>query len=371
MQGTQPPSTQPRRREDPIKRVRNVAASATMLSLIAVAASMTSAVAVEGPQKVLPAVDSIAQTVSAAVPAELSNEDTTPTKTSAGTFTATNGSDSVTIPAAANGQVVSVADGLAVQVGLGTTATTTAVQATDGSVVYDQSGSVDRTVQATTDGFRIHTVIGSASAPTEYVHPVALPAGTRLVLEDQLPSDPENPGPQDPGLVSGAYILDSANNVIGGFASPWAKDANGTLVSTHFEIRGSDLVQVVDHNVSGVVYPVIADPYLGRDMIKGYRWAYHSGYGWTMMVTPTDWSRFLAGAYLAGVYGFKELQAKSGGSLDTNVDGMRDQYICHQQIVAVRYPNKATWNLDEWRPNVSYLQTVNARCNPGGSVIWD
>lgn len=48
-----------------------------------------------------------------------------------------------------------------------------------------------------------------------------------------------------------------------------------------------------------------------------------------------------------------------------------DEYICHQQIVAVRYPNKAAWNLDEWRPNVSYLQTVNARCNPGGSVIWD
>jgi hypothetical protein len=342
-----------------------------MLSLVTVTAGTTSAAAVEGPQKVPPAVDSIAQTVSAAVPAELSNENTTPTKTSTGTFTTTNGSDALTIPASANGQVLSVAGGLSVQVGLGTTATTTAVQATDGSVVYDQSGSVDRTVQATTDGFRIHTVIGSASAPTEYVHPVVLPAGARLVLEDQLPPDPDNPGPQDPGLVSGAYILDSANNLIGGFGSPWAKDANGALVATHFEIRGSDLVQVVNHNVSGVTYPVVADPYLGRAMIKGFQWSYHSGYGWTLMVTPTGWSRFLAGAYLAGVYGFKELQAKAGASLNTNVDGMRDQYICHQQVVAVRYPNKATWNLDEWRPNVSYAQTVNARCNPGGSVIWD
>lgn len=50
---------------------------------------------------------------------------------------------------------------------------------------------------------------------------------------------------------------------------------------------------------------------------------------------------------------------------------MKDQYICHQQIVAIRDPLKATWNLDEWRADVGYLATVNAFCNPGGKSIFD
>jgi hypothetical protein len=47
---------------------------------------------------------------------------------------------------------------------------------------------------------------------------------------------------------------------------------------------------------------------------------------------------------------------------NTNLGGMRDQYICHQQIAFA----KRTSNLDEWRPDVSYSATVRARCNPGG-----
>ncbi len=167
------------------------------------------------------------------------------------------------------------------------------------------------------------------------------------------------------------FIVDSEGNTVGGFSSPWAKDANGNNVATHYEIRSENLVQVVDHRGSDVAYPVVADPYLGFDMIKSASWVHHSE-GWTLQVTPTGWSRFNAGGYVPGVYGWRELYAKyKDRGLNTNLDGMRDQYICHQQIVAVRAPNKATWNLDEWRPNVSYAQTLNASCNPGGSKWFD
>jgi hypothetical protein len=53
---------------------------------------------------------------------------------------------------------------------------------------------------------------------------------------------------------------------------------------------------------------------------------------------------------------------------------MRDQLICHEQWVAIWSPSKSTWNLDEWRPDVSYAATVNAKCNsgqPGGGKIID
>jgi len=62
-----------------------------------------------------------------------------------------------------------------------------------------------------------------------------------------------------------------------------------------------------------------------------------------------------------------ELYSKyKDAGLNTNLQGMRDQYICHVQIVSVRSSRKPTWNLDEWRPNVGYAQTVNSACNPGG-----
>jgi hypothetical protein len=346
------------------------ALSATITAVGALSMAAGGAQAVEGPQLVPAAVDGIAQTVAAAVPEQLADSEVPASAAGSGTF-ATTGDTAVTIPASAAGKVVAQGGGVTFQVGLGTSTATSGVRASDGSVVYDQQGSVDRTVQATTDGFRIHTVIAGASAPTEFTHSLVLPTGASVVLESGLPQDPENPGPLDPGLVSGAYIRDTSGNVLGGFGSPWATDANGAKVPTHFEIRSGALVQVVEHRASGVAYPVVADPYLGRAMISSYTWAYHSGYGYTLRVAPTGWSRSLAGAYLAGVYGFRELQAKTSGTLNTNVDGMRDQYICHQQVVAVVSPTKATWNLDEWRPNVSYASTVNARCNPGGSVIWD
>jgi hypothetical protein len=41
-------------------------------------------------------------------------------------------------------------------------------------------------------------------------------------------------------------------------APAWATDAEGRPVPTHFEVRGSALVQVVNHR--GASYPVVADP---------------------------------------------------------------------------------------------------------------
>lgn len=257
-----------------------------------------------------------------------------------------------------------------VTVGTGSETKTDGVLAADGSVAYDASGSTDHTVQATTDGFRIHTVIADAAGDTEIKHDVTLPAGTRLVAEKDMPESAS----MDPGAeVSGAvFIVDSAGKVVGGFSAPWAKDANGADIATRYEVRSGSLVQIVDHKAQATAYPVVADPYLGFSLISSARWVWHSGAGWTFEVTPTGWARWNAGGYLPGVFGWDELYSKYRyRGLNTNLDGMRDQWICHQQVVAVRSPNKATWNLDEWRPNVSYLQTINASCNPGGTKWFD
>ena len=68
--------------------------------------------------------------------------------------------------------------------------------------------------------------------------------------------------------------------------------------------------------------------------------------------------------HLVGVWGWDELYEKykdGGRGINTNIGGLRDQYICHQQFAFL----KDRWNLDEWRPDVSYPSTVAAGCNPG------
>lgn len=49
---------------------------------------------------------------------------------------------------------------------------------------------------------------------------------------------------------------------------------------------------------------------------------------------------------------------------EANSDSMRDQFMCHWDIVSIRAPRKESWNLDSERPDVGYLQTVLNRCNP-------
>ena len=52
---------------------------------------------------------------------------------------------------------------------------------------------------------------------------------------------------------------------------PWAKDANGQDVPTHYEIDGTIVTQIVEHKGDDVAYPVVADPKI-RCKICGKVW---------------------------------------------------------------------------------------------------
>ena len=41
---------------------------------------------------------------------------------------------------------------------------------------------------------------------------------------------------------------------------------------------------------------------------------------------------------------------------------MKDQALCHWDTIA--RIKKSTWNLETWRPDVSYARTIAALCNP-------
>lgn len=153
---------------------------------------------------------------------------------------------------------------------------------------------------------------------------------------------------------------------------PTARDGRGATVPARYEVTDGAIVRVVDHLRTVAVDAVLSMDYLGLDVISRADWSLEWNFGRVLHVTPTGWSRANAGGYISGVSGWDELYSKyRNRGLNTNVEGLRDQYICHQQIVAIRAPNRPTWNLDEWRPDVSYAATVNASCNPGGPVWLD
>lgn len=212
-----------------------------------------------------------------------------------------------------------------------------------GSLVESEvAPSVDAVTRATSDGVQLIFILANSTAQRTVDFELNVDGGVQMKDAD------------------GGLLLTTPNGkVVGGIAKPWARDAKGKDVPTRFVVNGQTVTQVVEPTEEAE-YPIVADPYLFMDMIKSASWS-KSSLGWTLKVTPTTAARAFGGAYLAGVAGWDELYSKyKNKGLDTNLDGMRDQYICHQQFAFF----KDTWNLDEYRKNLSYVDTVAAGCNP-------
>ncbi|MGG1684281.1 DUF2599 domain-containing protein [Pseudalkalibacillus sp. NRS-1564] len=85
----------------------------------------------------------------------------------------------------------------------------------------------------------------------------------------------------------------------------------------------------------------------GGKTLSLYATSYLRTLGWESASIRTDaWDKLYA------VHGSSQYWYNTGG--------MSDQFYCHVDFAK----NKTPWNLDPWRPNVSYWATVNAQCNP-------
>jgi hypothetical protein len=87
-------------------------------------------------------------------------------------------------------------------------------------------------------------VLRSKSAPRDYTFRPTFGENTRVELRGN----------------GGAAIFSADKKDAVEVAPPWAVDANGRSVPTHFEVRGAALVQVVDHRAGNFAYPIVADP---------------------------------------------------------------------------------------------------------------
>jgi hypothetical protein len=92
----------------------------------------------------------------------------------------------------------------------------------------------------------------------------------------------------------------------------------------------------------------------GTQAIDSATWGENEG-GRSLAVDPTDWARH------AGQAGVDLIRTQLvAAEPDAGTSTMGDQLVCH----AVGAPDKATWNLEPWRPDVGLILTATAQCNP-------
>lgn len=169
-----------------------------------------------------------------------------------------SGEISVSLPADPEAPIEVSNDGtLPISIGLPEeTATEEVGFASDGTAVYEGTGnSADVTVQVLDDGLRFTTVVADDSQANTFTYPIggdATPVlntdGSVSVLKPFTATDPET-GEELTGAI-----------VVAEVAVPWALDAEGNDVATHFKVTDGAIIQVVEHGDAGVVFPVVADP---------------------------------------------------------------------------------------------------------------
>jgi hypothetical protein len=123
-----------------------------------------------------------------------------------------------------------------------------------GSVTYDAADGTQDVIVRKDDGVQFMKVIDDASDPTVFDYPLELPPEGRIELTK--PSQDIGSKPRFAALV-----FDANDDVVATVDAPWAVDAEGRDIPTHFTVSGSVLTQHVDHAAQASVYPIIADPY--------------------------------------------------------------------------------------------------------------
>lgn len=239
-----------------------------------------------------------------------------------------------------------------------------------GIVSFDnKDGSATVPVVLQDGSVQINTVIASADAPTRYKYDLGLPEGASATEVD--------------GIV---LLRDQDGSFLGGLAPAWAKDAEGREVPTRYELQGSSVTQVVEHDAN-FTYPVVADPWLGVNLFSYVSSTVRAPYLGRPVYTMelSAWGQLIyrgsAALGLAGVpmgvgmpiayigyqimtnEGWAEVKSRQPGA---NTVSVQQQYVCH---VRYGYPVLGSgwrWDLERARPPKYDWTRTNVlvhRCN--------
>ncbi|WP_216077727.1 DUF2599 domain-containing protein [Isoptericola sediminis] len=126
---------------------------------------------------------------------------------------------------------------------------------------------------------------------------------------------------------------------------------DGPAVFRQVDTRHVELVRTGDGGTSD---PGDVSTTVGTRGLVDATWGEREG-GRSLAVDPTAWARS------AGVAGVELVRAElAAADPEADTATMHDQLRCH----ALGAPDKDTWNLEPWRPDVGLVAVLAARCNP-------
>lgn len=176
-----------------------------------------------------------------------------------------------------------------------------------------------------------------------------------------LPGAPAEPqvGAAEAGVLALVAAPAGSNVEVFGDGSAVVRDPTGTAVvglappqGARYELVGTDLLRLVAR--TGGLATDEVPVWIGVETIGSLTWGEREG-GRSIAVEPNDWTR------AAGQAGYELLWAQLVAvEPEADAPGMHDQLVCH----AVGEPDKGTWNLEPWRPDVGLLAVMAALCNP-------
>ena len=205
---------------------------------------------------------------------------------------------------------------------------------------------------------------GSAPGPT---------TGTGSPAASALPATLDLVSPADGSLVRNSdgslTVLDAAGTPLGGFSAPEATQVSGpagraavvvvapTRAEVHVQAEGATPSGTPDGAApddGAMPQSVTVTTWLGAQGVRSATWGEREG-GRSLAVDPTPWAR------QSGIVGEATVWAQLVASEPEAASRtMRDQLDCH----TLGANDKTTWNLEPWRPDVGFLATAAARCNP-------
>jgi hypothetical protein len=181
----------------------------------------------------------------------------------------------------------------------------------------------------------------------------------------------EFPYPFDAAQNAIAYNLDGSPAVF--VAPPWATDANGEAVKTHYTMHGNTITQHIGVTKDSA-FPVVADPWLGVDLLSKFKWwTYEGKPAISVSVTPMMAAINSHDADWAGWSELLNKVTRSSKSKGTELRKVtyRQQWLCHawgKALIGVggwlRVDKKPTWDLESSRgTSKDPVKAVSSKCS--------
>ena len=245
----------------------------------------------------------------------------------------------------------------------------TASAAPSATATTDPDGAAPGAPAVRADG----VPVVSGAVTLSVLAPAGAPAGTAtdddaVLLAVPVPADDPAAtlvtvatlAPPEGGTVDvlddlSAVVRDAGGSVLAGLTAPLLDDPAGRTVRVRTADDGSVTWLAEGAAGSGAAGGTVTATFAATAVLDAtWRDLADEG-GRSLAVEPTAWARRGSLAAEEAVW-----SALVAAEPEADAQNVRDQLTCH----LIGAPDKATWNLEPWRPDVGLLETIAALCNP-------